>query len=74
MSAVLPGKFDDGDFDAWLREFDACCARNGWKVTTTNDEKILKLPAFLRGRAVSNFHAFPEEYRKTYAAMVNSMR
>jgi hypothetical protein len=26
MSAILPGKFDDGNFDAWLCEFDVCCA------------------------------------------------
>jgi hypothetical protein len=29
ISAILPGIFDDGDFYAWLREFDACCAANG---------------------------------------------
>ena len=50
MAAILPGKFDDGDFDAWLREFDACSAANGWRVTEDKDDKILKLPAFLRGR------------------------
>ena len=33
MAAILPRKFDDGDFVAWLREFDACAAANGWKVT-----------------------------------------
>ena len=32
-TAILPGKFDDGDFDACLREFDACSTANGWKVT-----------------------------------------
>lgn len=74
MSAILPGKFDDGDFDAWLREFDACAAANGWKVTDATDEKILKLPAFLRGRAASNFYALPENDRKTYADAVKSMR
>ena len=74
LSAILPGKFDDGDFDAWLREFDACCAANGWKVTKANDEKIVKLPAFLRGRAASNFYAIPADNRSTYADAVASMR
>jgi hypothetical protein len=74
MSAILPGKFDDGDFDAWLREFDACCAANGWKVTEATDDKILKLPAFLRGRAASNFYAIPEGERRTYKDAVKSMR
>ena len=63
MAAILPGKFDDGDFDAWLCEFDACSAANGWKVTETTDDKILKLPALLRGRAASNFYAIPEGER-----------
>ena len=38
MSAILPGKFDDGDFDAWVREFDAC--------SEATNNKVLKLPAF----------------------------
>ena len=63
MAAILPGKFDDDDFDAWLREFDACAAANGWKVTEHTDDKILKLPAFLRGRAACNFYAIPEGER-----------
>ena len=74
MSAILPGKFDDGDFDAWLREFDACCAANGWQVTEDNDGKIIKLSAFLRGRAASNFYAIPAANRTAYADVVKSMR
>ena len=74
MAAILPGKFDDGDFDAWLREFDACSAANGWQVTEDKDDKILKLPAFLRGRAASNFYAIPEGERRTYKDAVKSMR
>ena len=67
MAAILPGKFDDGDFDAWLREF-------GWKVTEHTNDKILKLPAFLRGRAACNFYAIPEGERRTYDDAVKSMR
>ena len=74
MAAFLPGKFDDGDFDAWLREFDACPAANGWKVTKTTDDKILKLAAFLRGRTASNFYAIPEEERRTYKDGIKSMQ
>ena len=65
---------DDGDFDAWLREFEACCAANGWKVTEANDKKIVKLPTFLHGRAASNFYAILAEDRSTYADPVASMR
>ena len=73
-TAILPGKFDDGDFDAWLREFDACSTANGWKVTEASDAKILKLPAFLRGRAASNFYAIPEGERRTFADAVKAMQ
>ena len=73
-SAILLGKFDDGDFNAWLCDFDACSAVNGWKVTETSDLKILKLPAFLRGRAASNFYVIPEAERRTYTAAIQAMR
>ena len=43
MAAILSGKFDDGDFDAWLREFDACSAANGWQVTEDKDDKTASL-------------------------------
>lgn len=62
-TAILPGKFK-GDLIAWLREFDACCAANGLKVSESTDQKILKLLAFLRGQAASLFYAIPEEKRK----------
>ena len=61
-SAILPGKFESGDIVAWLREFDACAEANGWK----GEDKIKKLPAFLRGQAASNFYAIPEDDRKSY--------
>ena len=67
---ILPGRFDNGDFESWLREFDACCAANGWKTTEDRDDKILKLPAFLRGQSASHFYAIPAEQRATYATAV----
>ena len=74
MAAILPGKFDDGDFDVWVRQFDACSDANGWKVTETTDDKILMLPAFLRGRTASNFCAISEGERRTYKDAIKSMR
>ena len=41
-SSILPGRFDNGDVECWLREFNACCNANGWKVTEECDDKILK--------------------------------
>lgn len=71
---ILPGRFDNGDFDSWLREFDACCAANGWKVADGRDDKILKLPAFLRGKAASHFYAIAEDRRKTFKDAVAALR
>ena len=62
-SSILPGKFDgSSDLATWLREFDACSLANDWK----EEDKIKKLPAFLRGPAASHFHAIPVDDRKTY--------
>lgn len=68
-SAIFPGKFEDGDIVAWLREFDACSEANSWKV----EDKIKKLPAFLRGQAASHFYAISEDSRKTYADAVKKL-
>jgi hypothetical protein len=65
-SNILPGRFDNCDFECWLREFDACCDANGWKVAGERDDKILKLPAFLRGKAASHFYAIPADRRTKY--------
>ena len=72
-TAILPGKFESGDLAAWLRQFDACSAANGWKVTEDKDDKVLKLPAFLIGQAASHFYAIPEDDRKTYATAVKGL-
>ena len=60
-----------GDIVAW---FDACCAANGWKVSEGRDDKIQKLPAFLRGQAASHFYAIPEERRRTYADATTELK
>ena len=58
-ASILPSKFDGDDIVVWLREFDACALANGWK----DEDKIKKLPAFLRGRAATHFYATPAEER-----------
>ena len=74
MSNILTGKFEHGDFVASLREFDACSAANGWKVTDDTDEKILKLPAFLRWQAASHFQAIPSAQRASYADAIAALK
>lgn len=69
-SAILPGKFESGDVVVWLREFDACAEANGWKT----DDKIKKLPAFLREQAASHFYAIPEDDRKSYEDASKSLK
>jgi hypothetical protein len=73
-SSILPGRFDNGDFECWLREFDACCDANGWKVAGERNDKILKLPAFLRAKAASHFYAIPAERRTKYKDAVAELK
>ncbi len=73
-SYILPARFDNGDFECWLREFDACSDANGWKVAEDRDDKILKLPAFLRGKAASHFYAIPAAKRTTYKDAIAELR
>ena len=69
-ASILPSKFDGDDIVVWLREFDACALANGWK----DEDKIKKLPAFLRGRAATHFYATPAEERATYDAATKKLK
>jgi hypothetical protein len=70
MASILPEKFDgSSDLATWLREFDACSLANDWK----EEDKIKKLPAFLRGPAASHFYAIPPDDRKTYKDAVKML-
>lgn len=69
MSAILLGKFERGDVVAWLREFDACADANGWKT----EDKIKKLPAFLKGQA-SHFYSIAAEDRESYATASKALK
>jgi hypothetical protein len=69
-TSILPSKFDGDDIVVWLREFDACALANGWK----DEDKIKKLPAFLRGRAATHFYATPVAERATYDAATKKLK
>ena len=73
-SSILPGRFDNGDFECWLCEFDMCCDTNDWKVAGERGDNILKLPAFLRAKAASHFYAIPTERRKKYKDAVAELK
>ncbi len=69
-TSILPPKFDRGDIVVWLGEFDACALANGWK----DEDKIKKLPAFLRGRAATHFYATPVAERATLDAATKKLK
>ena len=68
--SVLPDKFDHGDFNSWLRNFDVCATANGW----SDADKLRKLPAFLRGQASSFYHTLAAADTDTYAHLTSSLR
>ena len=68
--SVVPEKFETGDFAAWLRNFECCATANGWK----EDEKLKKLPAFLRGPASSYYFSLAAEHKDTYSHLTTQLQ
>eukprot|EP00794_Sanderia_malayensis_P020628 gene20628-biopygen17020 len=69
MAAILPEKFEQGDFRVWLRQFEVCADANGW----TEPQRLRKLPAFLRGLAATHFYALTDEQRDTYQNLIANL-
>ena len=69
-TAVLPEKFENGDFANWLRVFDVCAAANGWDA----DAKLVKLPAFLRGPALAYYNTLTAAQRNSYGTLASSLK
>eukprot|EP00794_Sanderia_malayensis_P001355 gene1355-1496_t len=69
MAAILPEKFEQGDFRVWLRQFEVCADANGW----TEPQRLRKLPAFLRGLAATHFYALTDEQRDTYQNLLTNL-
>ena len=63
MATILPKEFNHGDFPAWLRQFKCCASVNKW----ADEDKVLKLPAFLLGVAATHFHALSDAEKDLYA-------
>ena len=70
MATILPEKFDHGDFPAWLRQFECCASANAW----ADEDKALKLPAFLRGIAATHFHALTDEQKDSYSHLIENLK
>ena len=70
MATILPKKFDHGDFPAWLRQFECCASANKW----ADEDKVLKLPAFLRGVAATHFHALTDAQKDLYDHLIENRK
>ena len=69
MATILPEKFDHGAFPAWLRQFECCASANKW----ADEDKVLKLPAFLRGVAATHFHALTDAQKDSYDHLIENL-
>ena len=70
MATILPEKFDHGDFPAWLRQFECCASANKWD----DEDKALKLPAFLRGVAATHFYALTDTQKDSYDHPIENLK
>ena len=70
MASILPERFDKGDFALWLRQYECCAVANGW----TDEQKLAKLPAFLRGHAASHYFLFEDEQKDTYDHLIMNLK
>lgn len=61
-SSIYPEKFESGDIVLCLRQFDTCALANRWSA----EEKLRKLPAFLRGRAATYYYALRDDQKGSY--------
>ena len=68
--SVIPDKFSSGDFVSWLRSFECCATANEWE----DDDKLKKLPAFLRGPSAAYFHGLPDGQKDTYAHLTAALK
>ena len=68
--ALLTDKFDTGDFPAWLRNFECCATANKWSA----EDKLIKLPAFLRGPAAAHFHSLTNAQKESYTNLTKHLK
>ena len=69
-TAILPEKFESGDFVNWLRVFDVCPAANEWDA----DANLEKLPAFLQGPALAYYTILMATNRSNYGNLITNLK
>ena len=67
--AATPDKFSDGDFQRWIRQFEACSDANVWDDAT----RRRMLPTFLKGRAWAIFERVQRGGAATYQQLRNAL-
>eukprot|EP00794_Sanderia_malayensis_P014447 gene14447-biopygen11547 len=67
---ILPERFREGDFAAWLRHFERCATANAWNANT----RLAKLPAFLQGPAATYFDSLDAEAKDSYEDLTASLQ
>ena len=60
--SAIPDKFSSGNFVSWLQSFECCATVNEWE----DDDKLKKLPAFLRCPSAAYFHGLPDGQKDTH--------
>ena len=59
-----------GDFHAWLRTFECCATANKWST----EDKLTKLPVFLRGPTAAHFHGLTKAQKESYAKLIKHLK
>ena len=67
--AAMPDKFSDGDFQRWIRQFEACSDANMWDNAT----RRRMLPTFLKGRALAIFERVQRGGAATYQQLRDAL-
>ena len=67
--AATPDKFSDGDFQRWIRQFEACSDANVWDDAT----RRRMLPTFLKGRAWAIFERVQRGGAATYQQLRDAL-
>lgn len=67
----MPPKFDTGNWEDYIFQFDMVCELNGWKAN--NEKKCLILGICLQGMALDEYKQLSPEVRGDYDAVVKAL-
>ena len=70
MATTLPVKYEHGDFQAWLCQFECFAVANSW-ICLGKDRQ---LPAFLRGITATYFYALSNDQKDSSNSLVPNLK